>query len=485
LISGATATVARSTPDFTSRPIIRLELDADERALISEIHDVSDWVFTVDRNMGIEFFDHGGRRDRPDYLIDYVPATVPEHGHRLVISSRSLSELEAILRPVLKQYGLDAEGRQAIMILEQLRSLSGRLALKLVSSPTARAEALGMALARLYLNYQGALRNQIVVPLDAHLEFFQSVRRHADEIGDEVTLRRTDLALFDLDLARQTITCNLVEVKCYAQNLGLSGYGQLKERISEQLNQSERILQQHFDPRRTTPDRPDRLLKTRELATLLEFYLDRSVRYGLMVERAAEEARSFLDVLEQGYTFRFTRSGLVFDFDKPGTEPPERAVGIEFHRIGGDLIRALVAQAAPATQTTTSSEGGDGQSGESGPAATPPEGTPLHVLPIPRLDVAAFLVGERQRITTVGMQPNDEAAPRSPVMEDKSSSGSQESSVSRITPSPAQVERHSDPRSSRPAKKEHAESAEPRKDEGTHEEPAYDIVLGATQSRST
>ena len=92
-----------------------MELDADERALNSEIHDVSDWVFTVDRNMGIEFFDHGGRRDRPDYLIDYTPATVPEHGHRLVISSRSLSELEALLRPVLKQYGLDAEGRHAIV----------------------------------------------------------------------------------------------------------------------------------------------------------------------------------------------------------------------------------------------------------------------------------------------------------------------------------------------------------------------------------
>ena len=76
-----------------------------------------------------------------------------------------------------------------------------------------------------------------------------------------MTLRRTDLALFDLDLARRTITCNLVEVKCYAQNLGLSGYGQLKERITEQLNQSERTLQQHFDPRRTMPDRPDRLLE--------------------------------------------------------------------------------------------------------------------------------------------------------------------------------------------------------------------------------
>ena len=198
----ATATVARSTPDFTSRPIIRLELDADERALISEIHDASDWVFTVDRNMGIEFFDHGGRRDRPDYLIDYTPATVPEHGHRLVISSRSLSELEAILRPVLKQYGSGCRG-----------SARDR-------DPRAAAIALGAAGPEVGLladSSRGSARDGARSPLPqlpgctaepdrraarrAPRPLPHCAKRHADEIGDEVTLRRTDLALFDLDVA--------------------------------------------------------------------------------------------------------------------------------------------------------------------------------------------------------------------------------------------------------------------------------------------
>jgi hypothetical protein len=479
LISAATATVARSIPDFASRPIIRLELDADERALISEIHDASDWVFTVDRNMGIEFFDHGGRRDRPDYLIDYTPATVPEHGHSLVISSRSLSELEAILRPVLKQYGLDAEGRHAILVLEQLRSLSGRLALKLVSSPSARAEALGMALARLYLNYQGALRNQIVVPLDAHLELFHSVRRHAEEIGDEVTLRRTDLALFDLDFARRTITCNLVEVKCYAQNLGFSGYSQLKERITEQLNQSERILQQHFDPRRTAPDRPDRLLKTREFATLLEFYLERSVRYGLMLEGAAEEARTFLDLLEQGYTLRFSRSGLVFDFDKPGTEPAEREVGIEFHRIGSDLIRVLVEQAAPQITMTSSSQGSDSGGAEDALPRSPPSEAPPTVPPIPRLDAAAFLVGERRRVTVADVR--DDNAERTP----NALGDAQPAIVAEPQPEmplPRATEGELVSRTSVGRKTPRANGAGPKaKEQGVRVEPAHDIILGVTQ----
>ena len=402
LISSATATVARSTPDFTARPIIRLELASPERALINEVHDASDWVFTIDRNMGIEFFDHGGRRDRPDYLIDYTPSTVPGHGHRLIISSRSLAELEAILRPVLDEYGLDTSERHAVVILDQLRSLSGRLALKLVSGPTARAEALGMALARMFLAYQGALRNQIVVPLDAHIDLFRSVQSHAEAVGDEVTLHRTDLALFDLNLATRTVSCNLVEVKCCAQHLGLSGYGQLKERITQQINQSERILQRHFDPQRTTPDRPDRLLKTRELATLLEFYLERGLRYRLMEPEAGEEARVFLDRFEDGYRLQFSRSGLVFDFDKPGTEPPEHEVDIEFHRIGVDLIHELVRQAAAAAPQHSLTDDGDDSGDESTVHETALDASAemRPIASVPRLDSAAFLVADRSRSTS-------------------------------------------------------------------------------------
>ena len=107
-----------------------------------------------------------------------------------------------------------------------LRSLSGRLALKLLSSPSQRAEAMGLALSRLFLEHQGVFQNQIVVPLDAHLELYKALRQNAEELGDEVNFRRTDLALFDLDPdpANRVITCRLVEVKCYSQVGNLSAY---------------------------------------------------------------------------------------------------------------------------------------------------------------------------------------------------------------------------------------------------------------------
>jgi hypothetical protein len=153
------------------------------------------------------------------------------------------------------------------------------------------------------------------------LELFQSAKKYAEEIGNEVTLQRTDLALFELNAASRTISCNLVEVKCHTVG-SLSAYTQLKEKIVRQINRSEEVLRECFDPAWKSPDRPDRPLLTRQFATLLKFYLDRTIRYGLIDQPTAEEADVLLTTLEEGYTLQFTRSALIFDFEKPGTEPP-------------------------------------------------------------------------------------------------------------------------------------------------------------------
>jgi DNA phosphorothioation-dependent restriction protein DptH len=364
-----------------------LGLTVEQRELLYAVHQVSDWVFTIDRNMGIEFFDHGGRKNRPDYLIDYVPASSSQATHNLIISSRSNEELEAMLKPVLVEHGLSADGEQSIAILANLRSLSGQLALKLISAPTQQAEALGLALARLYLEYQGALRNQVIVPLDAHTDLYRSGGDPSD-VDDAISLHRTDLALFDLDLGSRTITCNLVEVKCYSQVGDFGAFNQLKERIAAQINQSERILQRHFDPAMQKPDRPDRPLKSRELGRMLRFYLERSLRYGIFDQIAGQEAGGLLASIEQGYSLQFRRCALIFDFDKPGTEPPDSEVGIEFHRIGKDLIHALLDGCRRSDAT------------ESGEAADVGALSELIVPNVPRLETAAFLVPDRARTTS-------------------------------------------------------------------------------------
>ena len=232
------------------------------------------------------------------------------------------------------------------------------------------------------------------------MDLYRSLKGSTEDLDDEVSFKRTDLALFDLNAAARIITCRLVEVKCYTGIGGLAAYDQLKSGVAEQIQQSQEVLARHFDPHRTPIDRPDRLIKTRELVTLLEFYLDRAERYQAITPESAEEARFLLRTLEQGYHLVFTRSAIIFDFEKPGTEPPEIEHGIEFHRIGVDLIRQLIEAAAP------DSESDSGLAVQAGPPSggKPPQAGIEQVRrrrerapSVPTLDSAAFLVEERDR----------------------------------------------------------------------------------------
>jgi hypothetical protein len=347
-LSAASSSVATGQTGLTLRPVSTLVLGADQKALIHQVHDVSDWVFTIDKSLGIEFFDHHPGSQRPEYLIDHSPDLSANSGRRVVITSRSQTEIRVLFERVLEDYGLTDFQNRAHALLAELRSLSGRLALKLVSSITHRAEALGLALAKMFLEYQDAFRDQAVVPLDAHLDLFRALQRNADELEDEISLRRTDLALFDFDAATHVLTCSLVEVKCYHAAGSLGGLGQLKNSIAEQIHQSERTFRYHFDPEQSgSVDRPDRVMKTQEFVNLLEFYIDRAHRLNLISFEAYEEAKFFLRTMEGGYKLRFTRSALVFDFDKEGSEEFVEENGIEFHRVGVDSIRKLL-EALPA-----------------------------------------------------------------------------------------------------------------------------------------
>jgi hypothetical protein len=494
-LSSAAATVATGQTGLGLRPVITLALDAEQRALLHQIHEVSDWVLTVDRNMGIEFFDHGSKVGRPDYLIDHSPEGFGIGGHRLVITSRSVAELEAMLRPVLQSYNLDAEGRHAVAILEQLRSLSGRLALKLISSSSQRAEALGLALSRMYLEHQGVFENQIVLPLDAHIDLYRVMKGFADDAADEVSFRRTDLALFDLNSAQRLVTCRLVEVKCYNQVGDVAAYNQLKSSIAEQIQQSEEVLAHHFDPNRTPVDRPDRLMKTRQLVTLLEFYLDRAKRYGVISPECADEARFFLRTMELGYRLVFTRSALIFDFSRTGTEAPDYENGIEFHRVGIDLIKQLVNAAAPDGTSESGSSLGDR------PVTPPDGGKPSghgaervqlrreRAASVPTLVSAAFLGTKRDRSVSweklnarraLGDDeplPRPEAVqPQAAVVEDAEAAVVEPTSVVSPALQPSLIE-DAEIVPSGGGKRE-TDSPSP----AAVEEPHYDVMLGVTSA---
>jgi DNA phosphorothioation-dependent restriction protein DptH len=125
-----------------------------------------------------------------------------------------------------------------------------------------------------------------------HIQTSTAQAVNEDDVNDAISLQRTDLGVVRLGFEHQDDHLQPGRGEMLSAGGRLSRPSiRLKERISAQINQSERILQRHFDPALKKPDRPDRLLKSRELAQILRFYLERSLRYGIFDVTAAQEAR--------------------------------------------------------------------------------------------------------------------------------------------------------------------------------------------------
>jgi len=328
---------------------VQLFLSPEMRRRIHKIHELSDWVFCLDRNLGIEYFDHGGSiSERPDYLIDHSPNFGKGDGRSLVITSRSTTELLSLVEPVLAQYPFKNHPKLAELLLFELRCLSGRLTLKLITNPTQRAEAVGLALSRLYLEHNGTLEQSILVPMDAHQDLYTILAKQSNEIGRELSLQRTDLALFRFDPIKKILVCRLVEVKCY-KGLNTQGWIDLQSSITKQLNQSKDVLSAHFAP----DGRPDQQLKSWELTQVLKYYLRRSIRYGSMSENDGYTMLDHLDGLSEPFSLVFELDAFVFDFSSIG-ESQITDSGITFWRIGVQSIQTLIDQRLEQADSTQS-----------------------------------------------------------------------------------------------------------------------------------
>lgn len=319
-------------------PTVELTLGAQDKNLIYQVHSISDWVLIIDRHLGLEYFDSDSD-ERAIYMLDFTPEFAAVDAERLLLTTRAVDEVTRLIRPHLVARGLGDSPTSDLFTLQLIRSLSGRLALKLLAAPNNVGETLGLAMARLLLDQYQLLDDTILVPLDAHIQLFDG----DNSIEGESTPQRGDLLLVACNIPARTLTFHIIEVK-WRNDLGdITAYHGLRQQIEQQIQQSVRSLRGHFDPQLTQPDRIDRQLKIRELAGLLLFYLDRSRRYSLISATSAEEVRAFIETLDQGYQLVCRGVGLIFDFGYSGIQTDEEHANLSFHRVGRDYMQLLMA----------------------------------------------------------------------------------------------------------------------------------------------
>jgi hypothetical protein len=319
-------------------PVVALQLDANGQALLRRVHDQSDWVLTVDRNLGLDYFDSPSSSSDAGYLLDYAPEYLRGDRQRVLLTTRSNIELESLIRPALQRFGLLLQEKDELVVLEALRSLSGRLALRFESARTQVSEVVGLLLARWLLERVDVLTERIVIPLDAHRGWFGT-----KEHDPTASQRRADLLLVGFD-RKGTLRFDIVEVK-FRDELSGAARLQLYKDMHEQAENTRQRLRELFDPEFFALPRADFLIQAKELGTALAFYVRRAVRYGLLDKLAGDAALASIEKLDEGYRIEVELVGVVFERNGTGVHEDEEEPGFRVYRFGGDVAERLLTYA--------------------------------------------------------------------------------------------------------------------------------------------
>ena len=315
-------------------PVLRTTIPPEKADSITELHRLCDWVVTLDRNAGIEYFDSPqDNRDIYDaYVIDCVPEREDLGCLQLITSTSNIEEVHDLLDEALVRLGLSRTRRNAEFLLEHLKSLSGRLAIRLTGNAAPTSELIALAIAR--ANCRRAAENDacwtsldrgFLVPVDDVRDLLpplQDGEPNGAAGRDQQT--RPDLIHVSTQ-PRRGLLFRFIEVK-HRRHLRQARAPELLLSVQEQtvaLRSRWYEWYGHEDVYSAF-----RAVRRAKLARVLRFYADKAHRHGLPTERYQEIVAELDRMVERGADYAISQAqdgdrGWVFCPEYAGQEPLE------------------------------------------------------------------------------------------------------------------------------------------------------------------
>lgn len=267
-------------------PMLLTEVSPEVAEKLDRLHGLCDWVITLDRNAGIEYFDspRNNSATYDKFVIDCVPEREDLGCLQLITSTADLKEVRSLLDFALSRMGLTHSRRNAEFLLANLKALSGRLAIRLTGGTTSESELVALALCQ--ANCKAAdedecwlpLRDGFFIPVDDVQDQLPPVSQMA---GKRNSGMRPDLVYVSLS-PQGGLSFQFVEVK-YRRHLRAARSSKLMEGIR---SQTKSLNSRWFDwyGLNAVP-RGFRAIRLGKLARVLRFYADKANRHGLRDER--------------------------------------------------------------------------------------------------------------------------------------------------------------------------------------------------------
>ncbi|MBL8149831.1 MAG: hypothetical protein JNN15_07875, partial [Blastocatellia bacterium] len=299
------------TPATDQTLAITARLSTQERSRVDSLHNFSDWVITLDRFFGVEFYDNpmdeNLKRVAQQYLLDYSPEFLEGLGHRMLVTTSHREEIEEIMSRAMKQLGFSLIEVSVKTILNRLKAISGRLALRVFGDDKKAKEVVSLGIVACYLHSCGDLEDSIIIPVDSHPELFGSKAKHRLE---EAERPRCDI--LQINFHRNRLIATFIEVKYRSESINTPSEKFL-DRIVDQIEATENVFRDLFF--KINPVRIDHVLQRSRLVAILRFYLYRSWRYGLIrTKQRLKELDEVISKLESGIPdFKAERKGFVLN----------------------------------------------------------------------------------------------------------------------------------------------------------------------------
>ena len=318
--------VSRHLGQGAGYPALKTEISREKADSLAKLHRLCDWVVTLDRNAGIEYFDspEDNREIYDAYVIDCVPEREDLGCLQLITSTANLAEVRGLLDGALDQTGLSRSRRNAEFLLEHLKALSGRLAIRLTGHKPARPDLLALAMSHANCRRASAnddcwvsLNEGFIVPVGDIRGLLPPLAGSEDETGS-----RPDLIYVTAE-SRTGIVFRFLEVK-YRRHLRTARAPDILGQIDREI----RSFRERWEIYYSHDDicAAFRAVRRAKLARVLRFYADKAHRHGMPTKRHKALLAEIDRMIERGGGYAFTASaagerGWVFCPEYAGRRP--------------------------------------------------------------------------------------------------------------------------------------------------------------------
>lgn len=296
-------------------PILITELPSSKEESIRILHSLSDWVITIDRNAGMEYFDSPKEKATiyDAYIIDCVPEREDLGFLQMVTSTSNFDEIVNLLDTTLAEMGLSSSPRNCLFLLNELKGLSGRFAMRLAGSSNQSQEMIALALTHTHCrktsendSFWLSLSEGFFIPLD-DVSLLGNAGKKDIEPSENSDKGKADL-LYVYVPPRGGLQFAFVEVK-FRRYLRTARSIDLIDTICKQVRNTRRKFEDLYI---SGANSLERTVRRSSLARILKFYANRGRRHNLSENSYLRIMKEIDKVVREGekYTFSSEQNAL-------------------------------------------------------------------------------------------------------------------------------------------------------------------------------